>query len=93
MSIASAKHMNAVASAGCVICSRFGRTGSPAEIHHIGEGSGERSDFAVAGLCYEHHRGTAGIHGLGTKAFLRLYKLPTEYHLLIWANEDIAKKR
>lgn len=94
MSIASAKHLGNVASAGCVIGNRkLGQCSGRLELHHVAEGSGERSDYATVGLCEEHHRGQSGIHGLGSKAFLRLYKLPTEYHLLIWANEDIAKRR
>lgn len=94
MTIASARHMNAVASAGCAIGNRrLGRCQGPHEVHHVAEGSGERSDFATVCLCAEHHRGQSGIHGMGTKAFLRLYKLPTEYHLLTWANEDIAKRK
>jgi len=94
MTIASVRHMNNVAGAGCVIGNRgLGACSGQVEVHHVAEGSGERSDFGTVGLCAEHHRGQSGIHGMGTKAFLRLYKLPTEYHLLILANEDIAKKR
>ena len=86
------RHKAKVAAAGCVLGNRrlhacIGRV----ELHHVGEGSGKRSAFALVGLCEEGHRGGSGLHGMGLKAFLRLYKLPTEYHLLIWANEDIAR--
>ena len=94
MSLASARHMTAVAEAGCVIGNRgLGACSGSVEVHHVAEGSGERSDLSTAGLCTEHHRGESGIHGMGTKAFLRLYRLPTEYHLLIMANEDMAKRK
>ena len=96
MSLASIRHMNAVAEAGCVIGNRgLSQCSGRVEIHHVAEGSGHRSDFSVVGLCEEHHRGQAGLHGLGTKAFIRLYRLPgeSEYGLLVWANEDMAKRR
>ena len=86
------RHMQKVAENGCVVCRRLG-TNSPAEVHHVAEGSGLRSDFAVAGLCPEHHRGKSGLHGMGAKAFVKLYRVPgeTEYGLLVWVNEDLAR--
>jgi hypothetical protein len=96
MSNAGKRHMQAVAEAGCVVGNRgLGQCEGRVEVHHVAEGSGLRSDFSVAGLCSEHHRGGSGLHGLGTKAFCRLYRLPgeTEYGLLVWANEDMAKKK
>ena len=85
--------MQKVAQNGCVVCRRMGYRDVPAEVHHVAEGSGLRSDFAVAGLCPEHHRGQSGLHGMGVKAFLKLYRVPgeTEYGLLVWVNEDLAK--
>jgi hypothetical protein len=96
MSLASARHMNAVAEAGCAIGNRgLSQCEGCIELHHVAEGSGHRSDFAVAALCSEHHRGQSGLHGMGTKAFIRLYRLPgeSEYGLLVWTNEDLARKR
>lgn len=89
------RHMNLVAQAGCVICKRFEDTNSPAEVHHVAEGSGVRSDFMTVGLCPEHHRGATGLHGMGPKAFLRFYRPPgeSEYGLLAWVNEDIARMK
>jgi hypothetical protein len=84
-------HVDAVARIGCVICREFYATQTDCEIHHIGEGSGHRSNFMVAGLCQSHHRESAGLHGMGVKAFLRLYKLPTEYHLLDLVNKFRAQ--
>lgn len=91
MNKAERMHVDAVASVGCVICREFDGVRTPCEIHHIGEGSGERSDFLIAGLCQEHHRGASGIHGMGTKAFLSLYRLPTEFHLLGLVNKYKAQ--
>lgn len=50
-----------------------------------------RSDFGVAPLCYEHHRGATGIHGMGTRAFVRLHRPPgeCEYGLLIWTAQEL----
>jgi len=93
LSKASALHMSRVAAVGCVICRRFFREKSPVELHHVAEGSGVRSDFAVVGLCAEHHRGATGLHGMGTKAFNRMYRTfgESEYGLLVWVNEDLAR--
>lgn len=96
MSIASARHMQAVAGCGCAVGNRrLGKCSGRLEVHHVAEGSGERSDFATVCLCAEHHRGSSGLHGMGTKGFIRLYRPPgdSEYGLLVWANEDLAKRR
>lgn len=63
------------------------------ELHHVAEGSGLRDDWALVPLCAEHHRGGSGRHGMGTKAFIRLYRPPgdSEYGLLVWLLEDMAK--
>lgn len=87
--------MDKVRSVGCVVCRRVGRGYVPCEIHHVAEGSGPRSDFAVAGLCAEHHdeaRSGSGFHGMGTKRFCDIFKVPggTEYGLLVWVNQDVA---
>ena len=66
------KHLNRVAELGCLVCSRLGYPGTPAEIHHkrAGTGAGRRSSHLDAmPLCPEHHRGKTGLHGLVTKGF------------------------
>jgi hypothetical protein len=66
------KHLSRVAELGCLVCSRMGYPGTPAEIHHkrAGTGAGRRSSHLDAiPLCPEHHRGKTGLHGLGTKGF------------------------
>jgi len=68
--------MGAVAELGCAVCRRMGYPGTPAEIHHrrAGTGAGRRSSHAdVIPLCSEHHRGATGLHGLGSKGFVKHY--------------------
>lgn len=92
MNKAERTHVDKVAAIGCLVCRRLGMGYIPCEIHHVAEGSGLRSWFAVAGLCKEHHRGPSGLHGMGTKKFCALYRPPgeTEYGMLAWVNEDWA---
>lgn len=61
-------------------------------LHHIAEGSGVRSTFAMVPLCEAHHQGGAGLHGMGPKAFIRLYRPPgeSEYGILVWMLEDLS---
>lgn len=84
-----------IATVGCVVCRRLGTPtlGARIELHHIAEGSGLRSDYAAVPLCSEHHRGNSGVHGMGTKGFCKLYRLPgeSEYGLLVWLCEDLAQ--
>lgn len=86
--------MEKVAHIGCLICRRLQcQQTTPLELHHIALGTGVRSDYAVAPLCVEHHRGSAGLHGMGTKKFCVMYRPPgdCEYGLLVWVNEDLAR--
>ena len=89
------RHMDLVSQAGCVVGNRHGNCEGRVEVHHVAEGSGLRSDYSTAGLCTGHHTGAAGLHCLGVKRFCSLYRVPgeTEYGLLVWVNEDIAKLR
>ena len=77
----------------CVICTRITPGGGITEVHHIAEGTAPQNNWLIAPLCEEHHRGGAGLHGMGTKAFLRLYRPPheSEYGLMAWALEDYAR--
>lgn len=80
----SSRHMARVAALGCLLCRRLGYLGTPAEVHHIrtGTGAGRRaSDTETIPLCPEHHRGNTGLHGMGRKAFERVYRV-TELELL-----------
>ena len=70
---AEREHMGAVAAMGCIVCRNLGLGASPAEVHHIGNGTlGKKaSNFETIGLCPIHHR--HGGHGVavhaGRKAF------------------------
>lgn len=77
-------HMGAVAALGCVVCRNLGFGVSPAEVHHIGNGTlGKKaSNYETIALCPSHHRN--GGHGVavhaGRKTFEERYG--TERELL-----------
>ena len=82
--IAERAYMSKVAELGCVICRMMGYGPTPAEVHHqrTGVGAGRRAaNDRVIPLCPEHHRGNTGLHGLGRKAFERMYQV-TEVELV-----------
>jgi len=86
------RHMGLIASLGCVLCRRVLDLGyTPCEVHHIGD-TADRSDWLTIPLCYEHHQGATGFHGLGERAFNRTYKT-SETKLLAMTLEDLAKQR
>ena len=88
MTKAEKAYKETVASIGCVICREHYDVKNPCELHHVGEGSGARSEYMLVGLCADHHRnGSTSLHGAGVKQFLRLFGLPTEYHLLELVNK------
>jgi hypothetical protein len=98
---AEGRYMGLIASMQCVICWKFPdlATGLGVEVHHLGEGSSRQCNWLVAPLCGSrsdggHHRGGAGLHGMGVKAFLKLYRIPheSEYGLLALVNEQMAQK-
>lgn len=71
-------YMAAVAALGCALCRRLGYGPTPAEVHHPrrGTGAGQRaSHYDTIPLCFPHHRGDAGIHGMGVKAWMAHYGL------------------
>jgi hypothetical protein len=78
--ISERKYFAKLADFGCILCAKLGHEGTPAEIHHL-RNAGIRANAPVIPLCPEHHRGNTGIHGLGKKAFERMYAL-TEQDLL-----------
>lgn len=79
------QHKDRLAAMGCMVCRRlFGITDSPVTLHHqrggrVGWGKGDYRTLIP--LCWEHHQGDSGVHGLGTKAFARFYGF-TEADLL-----------
>ena len=94
MSNARAKWRNMIAQLGCVVGHRHGGCSGEINLHHVAEGSGLRDEWALVPLCKEHHVGESGLHGMGTKAFNRLYRPPgdSEYGLLVWMIEQLAKR-
>lgn len=95
MNTAERHHVDRVAACGCIICWLLELGKTPAEIHHVAEGSGLRSWFAIAALCKEHHRGKSGLHGMGTKRFCAAYRIPgeTEMGLLVLQNQVLSEGR
>jgi hypothetical protein len=75
------KHYDKLAQIGCVLCKHLGYGETPAHIHHIRRMGMKRSNSDVIPLCFEHHVGKTGVHGLGRKAFEATYGL-TEDELL-----------
>ena len=55
---AESKHMGKVVALGCIVCLNNGYYDTPAEIHHIGNGTmGKRaSNYETIPLCPIHHR-------------------------------------
>lgn len=83
------KYLSRVADLGCYVCKRLGYEGTPAEIHHqrSGVAKGKRSGHAdVLPLCFYHHRGNGGIHGMGLRAFEREYGM-TEIEMIAEVKE------
>jgi hypothetical protein len=79
----------------CVLCTHLGlRQSSPTEAHHIKEGQGiaqRASHFLTLALCTDHHTGSNGLHGLGTKGFYLRYKMD-EIEVLGMTNATLFKK-
>ena len=75
-------HLERVRSMKCVVCSTMGIVQStPTAAHHVESIRDGLSDYATVALCYEHHQGKAGVHGLSRRAFEMRYKL-TDIDLL-----------
>lgn len=84
---AEQRHMDRVASLGCLVCQM------PSEIHHvrIGQGKGQRSShFRVLPLCGKHHR--TGGHGVAFHAGKEIWqeKFGTEEELLVKVEKALA---
>jgi len=72
---AEKKHKQILADLGCMVCRRlYGIKDSPVELHHLRTGGWGKGDYTtLIPLCVEHHRGNTGVHGLGTKGFVKHY--------------------
>ena len=76
MTKAERNHKRRVSELGCMACNlAFGIFTPDVELRHMraGQGWGKGDYRTLIPLCYEHHRGNSGVHGLGTKGFPRFY--------------------
>ena len=83
------QHMAKVAALGCILCRRLGLGESPACLHHPKTGGKRASDWDCLPLCFAHHQGPQGVHGLGRKAFETLYSV-TELELLAIVKAEVS---
>ena len=92
MTTAERKHLDAVASLGCIVCHREGLGFAPAEIHHLKRnpetgahlGMGQRaSHFHTIPLCPTHHR--AGGFGVAYHAGPRQFEKHFGTEAELWA--------
>ena len=77
------KELDEKAKWGCVVCRKIDiNCITPAQIHHITKNVGlsQRGEQTIP-LCYYHHMSPKyGIHGMGVKAWTKIYG--TEHELL-----------
>ena len=74
MSAAGKRWMARVADLPCVVCRKMSvAQNGQTFVHHCFDNA-RRSDFLVIALCYEHHQGGTGFHGMGERAFNMRYK-------------------
>lgn len=68
MTIKEKRYLDKVASIGCVVCNNNFDFDTPAEIHHIGNGTmGKKaSNYDTIPLCHVHHR--TGGYGVAVHA-------------------------
>lgn len=82
------RHIGRVKALGCVICRNLDLGETPADAHHIYD-TADRDDFLVIPLCREHHQGATGFHGMGERAFNRVYST-SETKLLAQTIKELA---
>ena len=93
MSAAGKRWMGLVARVDCVLCTRMGISGSPAQVHHLKfqRGASDRApDTLTIALCPEHHTGPSGVHALKERGLYLRYKC-SELDLLADTIEEVAK--
>lgn len=91
MTKAEKAHKQAVAELGCALCYHLHGPHDPApvELHHLRAGGWGKGDYkTLIPLCAEHHRGNTGVHGLGTRGFVKFYGI-TQQELLQWTLDRI----
>lgn len=78
------KHKRLLAEMPCAICVEIygDHAGGNVELHHLRSGGWGKGDYmTLIPLCYRHHRGSEGIHHLGTKLWERTFGI-TQKELL-----------
>lgn len=85
-------YMALVKASPCVCCKlRLGVINThQIEVHHAGRAT-DRDDYLTVALCYEHHRGATGVHGMSRKGFERFWKL-TDLEMLACQVEHLHKE-
>lgn len=69
-------HLERVHQIPCVVCELMGlKQESETAAHHVESVRDEDSDYGACALCYDHHQGANGVHGLGRRGFVTRYKL------------------
>lgn len=84
MTKAEATHKRRLVELGCIACRKLWAIYTPdVELHHLraGQGWGKGNYLTLIPLCYAHHRGNEGVHGLGTRGFPKHYGF-TEQEML-----------
>ena len=75
---------------GCIICKEMSLGFTPAAIHHVESIRDGLSEYAVIPLCYDHHQGPEGVHGLRRKVFEMRYRL-TDVDMMALVNKALHK--
>lgn len=71
----------------CVVCVALGQPPDPTtELHHVGDGNGERNNWLQIPICDRHHQGAEGIHHLHRRAFFKKNVL-SDFALLALTNK------
>jgi len=73
----------------CIVGFKMGMGCKCEELHHAGDPS-ERDDWAQVPLCFEHHQGATGIHGLRRRTFHMKYQL-TDVQMLAMTRKLYAQ--
>jgi hypothetical protein len=69
-------HLERVRSLRCVVCRTMNVIQStPTAAHHPESIRDELSHYAAIALCWDHHQGPNGVHGLSRRGFEMRYKL------------------
>jgi hypothetical protein len=76
MTKAELDHKNKLVQLGCIACLRIHgmHEPGPVQLHHMRSGGWGKGDYTtLIPLCYPHHMGKEGVHGLGTRGFAKFH--------------------